>query len=366
MPIMKTYLSLVLILVFASCHKAPPPAARPPRPVSVAQATTRDVPLYIDEIGRCMPIARVMIQPQVSGLLMSVNFVDGAEVKKGDLLFSIDPRQFQVALDQAKSALTQQQAKSAYDLAQLQRNQKLSDRQVVAPQDLDSARSSELSSQAGLLAARAGVDSAAISLAYCSITSPIDGRASYRLADAGNIVTANTTNLLEIQTQDPIYVDFSVPESQLPDVRDHLAKGTLEVVASFPQDTKKSRAGTLIFMDSGVNKASGTVMLRGKFDNADRMFWPGQFVEVRIILETLPGAVLVPSEAIQTGADSFFVFVVNPDQTVSRRSVVPGQRQESFTVIQSGLAAGETVVVTGQLGLSDGSKVAPQPAPPIP
>jgi len=351
-----TALSL-LVLGFASCKKAPPPAARPPRPVTVASAAAKDVHLYIDEIGRCVAVERVMIRPQVSGPITAIHFADGADVKKGDPLFSIDPKPFQAALDQANSGLTQEEAKAAFDAAQLQRSQKLSDRQVVSPQDLDSARSAKLASQAGLLTSRAQIEQAEINLDYCSINSPIDGRAGKRLVDAGNIVTANTTDLLEIQRQDPIYVEFIIPENQLSEVRRYIAKGTLEIVITLPDYPDKARRGKLDFLDSGVQSTSGTVLMRGVFDNQDRLFWPGQFVEVRILLDKLPGAVLVPFEAVQTGANGSFVFVANPDQTVSTREVTTGQRHGADIVIASGIKEGETVVVTGQLGLSNGAKI---------
>ena len=356
----RSIVCLLAVVLFASACQRPAPApARAVRPVEVAVAETRDVPLYIDEIGRCEPVARVMVQPQVSGMLLSANVTDGTDVKTGDLLFTIDPRPFQAVLDSAKSKLGEVQAKAAYDLAQLQRNQKLSDRNVVSPQDLDNARTLELSSQAAMLGARANVESAAINLDYCSIRSPIDGRTGHRLVDPGNIVTANTTNLIEIQTQTPIYVDFSIPEDQLPEVRERLAAGTLSVVASYPQDPLKSREGKLIFMDSGINKGTGTVLLRALVENDDRLFWPGQFVQVRLILESIKDAVLVPREAVQAGADGPYLFVVAPDSSVSVREIKTGQRQGDSVVVTDALAAGETVVVTGQLGLSEGMTVKP-------
>jgi multidrug efflux system membrane fusion protein len=348
---------LLCVLVCSACKKPAPQAVRPPRPVIAATAVARDVPLYIDQIGRCVAYETVMIRPQLSGPVTAIHFADGADVKKGDRLFTIDPRPFQTAYEAAGARLTQEQAKAAYDMAQLQRNQKLRDRQVVSPQDFDSARTAELASQAALAEAKAGAETAKINLDYCSILSPVNGRAGKHLVDVGNIVEANKTDMLEIQRQQPLYVEFIIPENLLPQVRDYIAKGTLEVEAALPDDPANSRTGKLDFLDSGVKPASGTILLRGVFENADRFFWPGQFVRVRILLDTLHEAVLVPASAVQTGADQPFVFVILPDSTVEVRNVKAGQLQGREIVISEGLAAGEQVVVTGQLGLSKGASV---------
>jgi len=351
---------LALAVLFVGCKKTPPPAARPPRPVIAATAVTADVPLYIDEIGRCVPFERVMIRPQVSGPVTAIHFSDGADVKKGDLLFTIDPRPFQANYDAANAKLTQEQAKAQFDTSQLRRNQKLSDRQVVSPQDLDSARASELSSQAAVNAARAAAETEKINLDYSSIFSPVNGRTGKHLVDVGNIVKVNETDMLEIQRQQPIFIEFTIPENALPRVREYLAKGTLAVEASLPDSASTAHTGKLDFLDSGVNPDSGTVLLRGVFENADRFFWPGQFVQVRILLDTLHGSVLIPAEAVQTGTDNLFVFVIRPDSTAEVRAVKTGQLQGRNIVISEGVRAGEQVVVTGQLGLSNGAAVRPK------
>jgi len=353
-------LLLALAAVLPACKKAAPPAVRPPRPVIVAPAVARDVPLYIDAIGRCVAYEFVTIRPQVSGPVTAIHFTEGTDVKKGDRLFTIDPRPFQATYNAALARYTQEKAKAAFDSAQLNRNQKLSERQVVSPQDLDSARSAEQASQAGLDATRADAETARINLDYCTIVSPVSGRAGKHLVDVGNIVTANQTNMLEIQRQQPLYVEFTIPENLLPRVREFLAKGSLAVEAHLPDDAANRRVGQLNFLDSGVKAASGTVLLRGVFENADRFFWPGQFVQVRILLDTLRAAVLIPAEAVQTGADQPFVFVLQPDNTVAQRSVTTGQLQGREIVIAEGLQPGEQVVVTGQLGLSKGALVKPQ------
>jgi multidrug efflux system membrane fusion protein len=350
------------VLLLPACKKPAPAFVRPPKPVIAATAEARDVPLYIDVIGRCAAFQVVMIRPQVSGPVVAIHFTDGADVKKGDPLFTIDPRPFQAAYDTALAKFTQEQAKAQFDLAQFERNKKLSARNVVSPQDLDSARATDLASQAALVASKAQVESAKISLDYCTIVSPVEGRTGKHLVDIGTIVEANNTDLMEIQRQIPLYVEFVIPENELPRVRSYIAKGTLSLQAALPEDPSTARPGKLDFLDNGVKITSGTVLMRGLFPNEDRFFWPGQFVQVRILLDTLPQAILIPAEAVQTGADNLFVFVVGEDSRVQVRSVKAGQLQNRQIVITEGLAAGEKVVVTGQLGLSNGAVVAEQPA----
>jgi multidrug efflux system membrane fusion protein len=340
--------------------------AQPPRPVravTVATAESRDVPVYLDEIGNCSAYEMVSVQPQVSGMLVDIHFKDGGEVKKGDLLFTIDKRPFQAALDKARATLEQDKAKDAFNQTQLQRNQELRKTKVVAQQELDNAISAAASSRATVMADQAAVEAAEINLDYCEIHSPIDGRTGKRQVDIGNVVTPNSaTPLLVIQRQQPIYVDFTVPESALPRVRQFKAAGTLKVEASFADDPQKKREGDFDFLDSGVQPNSGTIRMRAILDNTDRLFWPGQFVNVRLLLDTMKGAVLVPNESLQVGQQGQFVFVVKPDSTVELRPVQPGQPQGDDVVISKGLKEGETVVVTGQIALAPGTQVKTTPA----
>jgi len=356
-------LGLCGLLFFPACGQKNVPLKPAPRPVTAAKAQAQDVPLYLDEIGNCTAFETVMIEPQVSGPITEIHFTDGAELKKGDLLFLIDPQPFQAVLDKAKASLEQDRAKHDYDMAQLKRSEELSRTKVTSPQDLDNARSTAQASAAALEADQAILQTAQINLNYCTIKSPIDGRASKRMVDAGNIVTANTTPLLLIQRQDPIYVDFTISENALPQVRQFINSGTLKVQASFSDDPSKNRIGRFDFLDSGVQQGSGTVRLRGIFENQDHLFWPGQFVQVRVLLDTLKNEVLVPSESLQVGNNGPFVFVIKADQTVELRPVKPGQRQGDWVAIAEGLKSGETVVVTGQLALAPGTTVAIVPAP---
>lgn len=349
-------------LLFSACgpKKAAPP--KPQRPVTAAKAVVQDVPLYLDEIGTCIAYETVMIQPQVSGPIMGIHFKDGAELKKDDLLFTIDSRPFLAAQEKAEAALAQDRAKHEYDEAQLKRSEELSRTKVASPQDLDNARSTSQGSAAAVQADMASLETARINVEYCSIKSPIDGRASKRMVDTGNIVTANTTPMLLIQRQDPIYVELTVSENALTQVRQYINSGTLKLQASFPDDPSKNRVGEFNFLDSGVQPGAGTVRVRGLFDNKDRLFWPGQFVNVRVLLDTIKGAVLVPAEALQIGSNGPFVFVIKKDNTVELRPVKPGQRQGEKIAISGGLKEGETVVVTGQIALAPGASVVVMPA----
>ena len=344
--------------LLAGCQKKEVTTSRRPvRPVTVAKAQVEDVPLYLDEIGKCSAYETVMIQPQVSGAITEVHFKDGAEIKKGDLLFTIDPRPFEAALARAKASLAQNRAKLVFEEAQLKRTRELRQTNAVALQALDNAIANAEASRAAVAADEAAVRQAELNLAYCTIRSPIDGRAGKRLVDPGNIVEANKTNLLLIQRQTPIYVDFAVEEGSLPKVRHYKKAGTLRVEASFADDPAIRREGHFDFLDSGVQADTGTVWMRAVLENDDRLFWPGQFVNVRLLLDRIKNAVLVPGEAVQIGKKGPFVFVVKEDLTVEQRPVVLGQRQGKLRVISEGLKPGETVVTAGQLALSAGAKV---------
>ena len=355
-------LSLGLVLLGGCGRKQPAAPPRPVRVVTVAQATVRDVPLYLDEIGNCTAYESVIVAPQVSGAIVSIHFKDGQEVNKGDLLFTIDPRPYQAALDKAKAALEQDRAKAAYDQAQVKRSEELRRTKVIAPQEHDSILSAAQASQAALQVDEATIATAEINREFCEIRSAITGRTGRRMVDVGNVIAANSTQLLLIQRQDPIYVDFTIPEAVLPQVRQYRENGTLKVEASFADDPQKRREGEFDFLDNGVQQNSGTVRVRAVLENKDRLFWPGQFANVRLLLETAKGAVLVPNEAVQVGQNGPFVFVVKPDSTVELRPVKPGQRQGDDVVVTSGLNPGESVVVTGQIALAPGTTVKTMPA----
>ena len=351
-----------LVRSFVGGKKTAP--APPTRSVLVAKVITKDAPVYLNEIGTCAAVETVQIQAQVSGQIESREFRDGADVKKGDLLFKIDPRPFEAALTQAQGQLAQAQAQLVLDQITLKRQQELRAKGVISPQDLDTAQATVKNDEAKVKSAEGMVAAAQVNLDYCTIRSPIDGRAGLRNVDVGNVVSGGTggTNLLTIQKLDPIYTDFTVAETDLAIVRQHLGGPNVKVETSAPDDNIPPRTGDLYFIDSAVQPGSGTVKARAVTPNPEKNLWPSEFVRVRFILDLIKGAKLVPSQAVQISQSGPFVFVVKPNNTVDLRPVKTGQRQDGdLTVIENGLEQGETIVVTGQLALAPGSKVDPKP-----
>jgi multidrug efflux system membrane fusion protein len=345
-------------LLFTACAKKDPPAfERPPAPVTVAAATSEDVPYYLDEVGRTVAREVVSVQPQVSGTITEIHFTDGADLKKGDPLFTIDPRPFQAALSAAEANLAQ--SKAALDFAKIQfaRVQDLVESRAIARQDYDTRKNAVDVGEAQVNQNKAAVESARLNLEYTSIRSPIDGRAGRRLVDLGNVVTANTSTLLTIERMDPIYADFTVTENDFSEVKRNADRRTLKVEVRLPDEPDKPSAGTLTFLDNSVQSSSGTVMLRATVPNPGRRLWPGQFVDVRLVLSTLQKAVLVPAAAPQDSAKGPFVYVVKDDSTAELRPVKVGQRQGELVVISQGLQPGEHVVTNGQIAVMPGAKV---------
>jgi len=342
-------LGIIVLLFFirfvTSDHKATPPP--PPRPVAVAKVITKDVPLYLDEIGTCAAYETVQVQAQVSGQIVARDFKDGQDVKKGDLLFTIDPRPYQAVLDSAKADLMLAEAN-------LKRQEELRAKAVTTPQDWDTAKATALKAQAA-------VDAAQVNLDFTQIRSPIDGRIGLRQVDVGNTVSAGASGavLVTIDNLDPIYTDFTVAEPDMPRVRKYLGGPNVKVLTQPPTSNAPPRTGTLYFIANTVTPGTGTVQARGITPNPDRLLWPSEFVNVRLVLDILKNAMLVPNDAVQTGQNGPYVFVVKADQTLDLRLVTPGQRQDGeLVVITKGLKPGETVVTAGQLQLAPGTKVA--------
>ena len=362
LPMAGVTLLLPFVFFAASCNRGKAQAAStdtlPPPLVSLAEASAGDVPHYLDEIGRNTAFESVNVMPQVSGRITERRFQDGDNLKKGQLLFVIDPSPFQAQLDSAKANLAQ--AKAALELAKVQfaRDQELVGTRAISKQDYDTKKSTVDQSEAQVEAAKAAIETAQINLDYCYIHSPIDGRAGARLVDAGNIVQANTSSLLSIQRMDPIYALFTITESDLPQAQKQLTRGTLKALVRLPGEPEgNARPGKVEFLDNSVQNATGTVNLRATLPNSDRHFWPGQFVNVKLVLETKKGAVLIPSQAAQISQQGPYVFVVKPDNTAELRQITLGQRQGSDVVIDKGLAPGERVVLAGHLLVRPGGKV---------
>jgi multidrug efflux system membrane fusion protein len=356
-------LSALVCLTACGCQQAASqaPAERPPALVAVAVAQARDVPIYLDEIGRCVAREMVSVQPQVSGRITEIHFTDGAELKPGDLLFTIDPRPYEAALNQAKATLKQNQA--ALDLARIEftRSKNLAGMRSASREEYDTKRNAVEVAEAQVAAAQAAVQTATLNVEYCSIRSPIFGRAGRRLLDVGNVVNASggnsSTPLLMIERLDPIYADFTVTENDLSTVQENGRQAALRAEVRLPDRPNEPRTGDVTFVDNTVQEGTGTVMLRATLANADRLFWPGRFVKVHLILKTEKQAVLIPATATQVSATGPFVYVVKDDSTAELRPVVLGQRHGDLVLVRSGVRAGERVVTLGQLAVMPGAKV---------
>jgi membrane fusion protein, multidrug efflux system len=340
----------------SSVHAAGP--ALPPPLVTVVRATAQDVPRYLDEIGRNAAFESVVITPQVSGRIVERDFQDGESLRRGQLLFVIDPRPYKAQVDSAQATLAQ--AKAALDLANIQfaRDEEVIGSNAISKQDYDTKKNTVDVDQAEVEAAEAALETAKINLDYCYIHSPIDGRAGSRLVDVGNVVQPNTTSLLSIQRLDPIYANFTITEGDLPTVQKEMSSGTLKAAIRLPSDAENTaRRGRVEFLDNAVQTGTGTVNLRATLSNSDHHFWPGQFVDVKLILSTEKGAVLVPNQAAQISQRGPFVYVVKSDDTAELRPVKLGQRQGDQVVVTEGIAPNERVVVAGQMLIRPGGKV---------
>lgn len=392
----------LLALAFSGCANkaAQQQFERPPAPVTVTAATAQDVPTYIDAVGKTVAREVVSIQPQVSGRILKIHFTDGANVKKGDMLFTIDPTPFQAALrqaeanvskdialkKQAESNLASEIAKANWGRVQVSRYTTLVSQGVVSREQYEELRANQNSLEANVASARAAVnsadesikvdtaavESAKVQLSYCSIRSPIDGRAGQRLVDVGNVVNpggasannapasgapASANALLVIERIDPIYAEFTISQNDLTEVQQEMRANKLTAEVRLPDDPGTPVIGQLTFLNNSVEEATGTVGLRATIPNGDHRFWPGRFVNIRLVLNTIHQAVLVPTTAPQMSANGSFVYVVKQDSTAEQRPVTLGQRQGDLIVVQSGVAAGERVVTAGQLGVTPGGPV---------
>jgi multidrug efflux system membrane fusion protein len=349
-------------LAAGGCNRGNPQAGGPQMPppplVTVVKAQALDVPVYLDEIGKSYAFESVTVTPQVGGRITERHFQDGANLTKGQLLFVIDPRPYQAQLDSVKASLAQ--AKAALDLAKIQfaRDEELVGSRAISKQDYDTKKNAVEVNQAQVESAEAAIETAQLNLEYCYIHSPIEGRAGARLVDVGNVVQANTTGLLLIQRLDPIYADFTITERDLPEVQMEMSRSGLKALVRLPSDPEnRARNGKLTFLDNAVQNGTGTVFLRATMSNPDHHFWPGQFVNVRLVLATQKGAVVIPNQATQISQQGPFVYVVKPDGTADLRPITLGQRQGDNVVVIQGVAAGENVIVTGQLTVPPGGKV---------
>lgn len=351
----------------------PAAPARMAPPVSVVKAITRDVPVYIDEIGTCAAREFVQVRPQVAGKVVEIHFQDGQELKKGDKLFTIDARPYQATLEQAKASLVQAQANLVWAKQQLENAQGAAAARAISKEELQNRQNAVTVAEAEIKVRQAAIVAAEIDVEYCNITAPIDGRAGQRLVDVGNVVKANEGQLLTIQRMEPIYADFTTSEKNLDEIRSQSAKGVLKTLVWSPQQGEaKAREGELTFLDNSVQQGAGTIKLRATLGNQDRQLWPGQFVNVRLVLEIKKDAVLIPTRAQQIGQTGPYVYVAKegtdaegkPTTIAELRPIVHGQHHGDMVVVEKGLAPGERVVTVGHMMIMPGGPVMVMPAAP--
>ncbi|MGA2903164.1 MAG: efflux RND transporter periplasmic adaptor subunit [Candidatus Korobacteraceae bacterium] len=336
----------------------PPPAV----PVGVATVKQGDFNVYLTGLGSVQAFNTVSLKTRIDGQIMQVNFREGQDVRSGDLLMVIDPRPYQVALDQAKANLQKDEAQLTNAKAQYERNKVLYQQGVIAKQDLDTLEASFGTYEGTIAADKAAIENAQLNLTYCYIKSPVNGRVGLRQVDPGNYVTAaGGTTMLVVTQLHPISLVFTIPEDQLQQVAQRMKQGTLEVDAYSRDDQTKLASGTLLTINNQIDQTTGTVQLKATFDNPDNTLWPNQFVNAHLLLETRKNAITAPASAMQRGPEGPYTYVVDANKTVQMRPVQVGLTQGSTVVIASGLQAGDQVVTDGQEKLSVGMRVAPQP-----
>lgn len=329
----------------------------PPRPVSIAESVQKDATIYIDSFGTMITPQDVDIKSQVTGEVKETYFTEGSDVSEGDLLVLIDPSQYKAALEKAEAALASDMAELKLKTETLERNRPLIEKNLISQQEFDGYLTDFESAEAQVLLDKAEVKLRAIDLERCYIRAHMDGITGRELVNPGNIVAAdNGPALLNLKMIDPLYVYFTVSERDLARVRKAKSEGTLEVYITVENDNKKYE-GELDFLDNTVDDTTGTVMLRAVVQNAGRALWPGQFVNVRLILGTEKNKVLVPYQAVQLGQKGPYLFTVTSDNKADLREVTTGERQDDYIVIEKGVKAGERVVTVGQIGLRPGIPV---------
>jgi len=349
---------IAVVIVHILRQKRPAPVAAA-QVVTVARATSGEMPETLAELGTVTPVATVTVLPQLSGYLVSVGYREGQDVVKGQFLAQIDPRQYQISKQQAEAQLAKDEAALAQARADLARYAQLNARRSIAEQTYTDQRFLVQQDEAAVKADEANIAQFALDLAYCRITAPVSGRVGLRLVDPGNYVTASSQpGIAVITTMKPTTVEFSVPQNALAEVLQRFNSGAKLPVDVYSSDnSRKLATGTLYAISNQMAAATGTVTLRATVPNDDETLFPGEFVNVKLQVDTLHNAVLVPTPAVQTGAPGSYVYLVNANDTVSVHKVTPGPSDGRYTVIAAGLAAGERVVTDGMDRLSDGAKV---------
>lgn len=343
------------LVILAACSKPPPPPLIPPV-VTTATVEKRDMPLYREYVGHVEANQSVEIKAQVTGLITGQYFQDGAEVKAGDLLVTIDDRPFQAALLKAEGGLAQAMANLRQAKEVAERNAVLVQQRYISQLDYDQFVTNVYAGEAKVTEAKADVDTAKINLSYCTIKAPISGATTQLLIYVGNYVPVGGAPLLTINQIQPIRVNFFIPEQDLPRLMMAQDKSPVKILAYLPD--RAPAEGELYLINNQVDENTGTILIEGLFPNADRALWPGQYINVRTVLETLSDATVVPSQAISMGQEGPYVYVMKPDHYVELRPVTVVQREGDFTIIEKGVEPGETVILEGQINLNPGVQVA--------
>ncbi|MGA9894573.1 MAG: efflux RND transporter periplasmic adaptor subunit [Xanthobacteraceae bacterium] len=339
--------------------QAATPTASPVIPVTVTQAAQRDVPIYYDALGTVQALNTVAIRAQVNGQIISVDFRQGQEVHQGDVLAKIDPAPFKAAYDQAVSKKSQDEATLIDAQKDLARFKTLVQRDYETQQNVDAQQAKVDQTKSMIDADQAAIEAAQTQLNYATITAPIDGVVGFRQVDLGNIIHTNDIGPLTVLTQiKPCTVIFTLPQSDLGPVREAMLQGAVPVIA-FDQDDKQQLAeGHLLLINNQIDQTTSTIQLKAEFPNQDQRLWPGEFVRIRILIQTRKDAITIPPVAVQHGPNGLYTWVVKPDNTVDQRTIetVPVNNSDA-TIVTKGIAAGERVVVNGQYRLDVGSRV---------
>jgi multidrug efflux system membrane fusion protein len=359
---------LILGLRYRAQSVTPPTGGRfgagAPLAVGVGKVTTGDVPITINALGTVTPLATVTVHPQINGPLVKIAFEEGQIVKAGELLAQIDPRPFQAALDQAVGQLKRDQALLANAKVDMARYKTLLAQESVSDQTYATQVSTVAQDEATVAFDQAAVESAQLNLGYCRITSPVAGRVGLRQVDIGNLLQANSSTIVIVTQMQPMSVVFTVPEDSVSTILDHLHRGEKLTVDAFDRSlTNQIASGTLSNSDNQIDTTTGTLKLRALYDNAKLELFPNQFVNAHLILETLHDQIVVPGAALMNGSQGSYVYLVNPDNTVSMRQVVAGPSAGDLVAITKGLTSGQTVVVDGADQLRDGAKIMLPQAP---